>query len=205
MIEPLQRPKTQPTAASNEALNAPLFSSIIQQIDPEQRCVILDLGPARTETCALFGQFRCRLEIADLGDSLTFLNGEPEPEILWKKADFVLPKKRREPADLILCWDLLNYLDRPALAAIMGRVAERGRTGTLAHALIVYSSKKMTPSPGCFVPVDAQRLMKANPDPETRDAPRYSPEDLAKFMPAYTVERGRLLRNGMQEFLFRVR
>jgi hypothetical protein len=204
-MEPLHRPTSRPAAPDNEALNAPLFSSIIQQIDPEQRCVILDLGAARTETCALFGQFRCRLDIADLGDNLSFMNGEPEPELLWKKADFVLPKRSDEPADLILCWDLLNYLDRPGLTAIMGRVAERGRSGTLAHALIIYSASKMTEAPGCFVPVDAQRLIKVNTGAETRTAPRYSPEDLAQCMPAFTVERGRLLRNGMQEFLFRVR
>jgi hypothetical protein len=37
-----------------------------------------------------------------------------------------------------------------------------------------------------------------------RPAPRYTPEDLARCMPRYSVERGRLLRNGMQEFLFRL-
>jgi hypothetical protein len=35
------------------------------------------------------------------------------------------------------------------------------------------------------------------------DAPPYSPEDLAMCMPDYVAERGMLLRNGMQEFLFR--
>ena len=35
-------------------------------------------------------------------------------------------------------------------------------------------------------------------------APRYTPEDFALCMPRYTVERARLLRNGMQEFLFRL-
>jgi len=38
-----------------------------------------------------------------------------------------------------------------------------------------------------------------------RIAPRYSPEDLGQWMPAFSVERARLLANGMQEYLFRLR
>jgi hypothetical protein len=38
----------------------------------------------------------------------------------------------------------------------------------------------------------------------TRNAPRYTPEDLSQCMPRYSVERARLLRNGMQEYLFRL-
>ena len=40
--------------------------------------------------------------------------------------------------------------------------------------------------------------------PAVRMAPRYTPEDLAHCLPRYRVERARLLRNGMQEFLFRL-
>jgi hypothetical protein len=204
-MEPLHRPRSQDPTPGPEALNAPLFASLVERLDPEQRCVVLDLGPARTETCAVFSGFRCRLEIADIGDSLDLLNNEPEFELLREKIESVLPRPREEPADLVLCWDLLNYLNRPALAAVMASVADRARPGALAHALIVYSSQKMTRKPGCFVPLDAQRLIKVNALPEELDAPRYSPEDLAQCMPAYSVERGRLLRNGMQEFLFRLR
>ena len=76
--------------------------------------------------------------------------------------------------------------------------------GALAHGLVYYSTRQMPQRPGSFVPLDDQRLVNmAAPGPE-RPAPRYSPEDLARCMPRYTVERGRLLRNGMQEFLFRL-
>ena len=52
--------------------------------------------------------------------------------------------------------------------------------------------------------IDEQRLVAAAPPQDERDAPRYSPADLARCMPGYTVERARLLRNGMQEYLFRL-
>ncbi|HEX5421189.1 MAG TPA: hypothetical protein VFY39_14435 [Gammaproteobacteria bacterium] len=203
-MDPLHRARNHGPSPAQEALNAPLFASLVQQLDEEQRCVVLDLGAARTETVALFGRFRCRLDIADLAQNVDELNNEPEPGLLPQRAESVLPRRREEATDLVLCWDLLNYLQRPALRAVMSKVAERCRPGALVHALIIYSSSKMTREPGGFVPIDEQRLLKLNKRPEEREAPRYSPEDLARCLPGYTVERGRLLRNGMQEFLFRL-
>ena len=46
-----------------------------------------------------------------------------------------------------MCWDLLNYLQRPALKALMARVAARSRPGTLVHALIAYSAPRMPARP----------------------------------------------------------
>lgn len=165
---------------------------------------MLDLGPARTETLALFGQFRARLDIVDLAEGLDQLDAVDEPDALRELAERLLPPHHGDGAHVVLCWDLLNYLKRPALSAVMTAVAERARRGAFAHALIAYSSSRMSARPGIFVPVDGQRLMNVAPPQPERDAPRYSPEDLANCMHGYTVERARLLRNGMQEFLFRL-
>ena len=62
----------------------------------------------------------------------------------------------------------------------------------------------MPERPSTFVPVDEQRIVQHTTPGRERPAPRYSPEDLARCMPRYSVERGRLLRNGMQEFLFKL-
>lgn len=188
-----------------EPLNAPLFASLIERLQAiEERCVVLDLGPARTETLALFGQLRARLDIVDLAEGLDQFEGVEEPELLRERAERLLPPRHGDGAHVVLCWDLLNYLKRPALSAVMTAVAERARRGAFAHALIAYSSSKMSAKPGIFVPVDGQRLMNVAPPQPERESPRYSPEDLANCMHGYTVERARLLRNGMQEFLFRL-
>ena len=62
----------------------------------------------------------------------------------------------------------------------------------------------MPERPSTFLPLDDQRIAQHVQPGRERPAPRYSPEDLARCMPRYTVERGRLLRNGMQEFLFKL-
>jgi hypothetical protein len=165
----------------------------------------LDFGTARTEIVGLLSRFRCRLEIAELADGIETLNASDlGPQELRSRAEALLPTRRQEPTDLVFCWDLLNYVSRPALSALMECVAARSRRGTLVHALIYYSAPLMPARPSCFVPVGDQRVLNVKPQPLERKAPRYSPEDLQLCMPRYEVDRARLLRNGMQEFLFRL-
>jgi hypothetical protein len=198
------RPVGKGLAAGPEALNAPLFHSLIQRLEGGGRWIVLDLGAARSDTIRTFGRFRCRLDVVDLADGLSTLRDETDPRVLRQRVEALLPRRGVEATDIVLCWDLINYLSAPALSAVMEGIAVRCKSGALAHGLVYYSTRTMPQQPGSFVPLDDLRLInKGAPGPE-RPAPRYSPEDLARCMPRYTVERGRLLRNGMQEFLFRL-
>jgi len=165
--------------------------------------VLLDLGPVRPETVALLTPFRCRLEIADLADGLAALDQEPDRELRREKAEALLPPARQEPIDIVLCWDLLNYLQRPAITTLMECVGARMRPGAFAHALIVYSGTRMPARPSHFAPLPDGRLIETATTAAETNAPRYSPEDLGKCLRGFRAESAMLLRNGMQEFLFR--
>lgn len=204
MSQALGRLTDPPDPMDEALLNAPLFHTLVDRLDDEQRHVVLDLGPPQAGTVALFGRFRCRLDIGDFAANLDAVRAQTEPEELPGTISGLLPPVRQERADTILCWDLFNYLERPALKALMDCVAEYGQTGTLVHALVVYSAKTMPVLPNRYVPVDDHSLRIVANARETRPAPRYSPEDLGLCMPAYRLERAMLLRNGMQEFLFRL-
>jgi hypothetical protein len=191
-------------SSTPEGLSAPLYHSLIQRLQSGGRWVVLDLGAVRSATIREFGRFRCRLVFVELADGLDSLNGEIDPRRIRQLADALLPVSRGEAADVVLCWDLINYLNQPALTAVMECIALRCKRGALAHGLVYYSAKSMPERPSTFVPVDDQRILQQVAPGRERPAPRYSPEDLARCMPRYTVERGRLLRNGMQEFLFKL-
>jgi len=191
-------------SSAPEGLSAPLFHSLIQRLQSGGRWVLLDLGAVHSATIREFTQFRCRLEFVELADGLDSLNGEVDPRRIRQRADALLPARRPEGVDVVLCWDLINYLNQPALTAVMECIALRCKRGALAHGLVYYSAKAMPERPSTFVPVDDQRILQHVSPGRERPAPRYSPEDLARCMPRYTVERGRLLRNGMQEFLFKL-
>ena len=104
----------------------------------------------------------------------------------------------------MLCWDLLNYLQRPALSVLMDCIGARMRPGGYAHALIAYSGTTMPARPSHFAPLADGRLIETATTETRRNSPRYSPEDLGKCLRGFRAESAMLLRNGMQEFLFRV-
>jgi hypothetical protein len=199
------RPATAAPGAPPDTLSAPLFHSLMQRLASGGRWVVFDLAAAHSATIQSFGRFRCRLEIVDLAEGLDLLNGEIDPRRMRQRAEELLPERRAELADIVLCWDLINYLNQPALNALMECIALRCKRGALAHGLVYYSTKAMPDRPSTFVPIDDQRIaQRLAPGRRERPAPRYTPEDLARCMPRYSVERGRLLRNGMQEFLFKL-
>ena len=184
--------------------NAPLFRSLAESLPARERWVVLDLGAARTQTVALFGQYNSRLDIADLADEVNGLNALSDPKLTRSAVEALLPKCNDEATDLVLCWDIMNYLERPALSAVMSRIAARSRSGSLVHALIFYSDTHMPARPGCYVPQEDYSLLDVATALDERAAPRYSPDDLLQCLTGYSIERAMLLSNGMQEFLFRL-
>jgi hypothetical protein len=184
------------------SVSVPLLRSVMEQLAEDRRWVVLDLGPARPIMLDLLSDHRVRLDIADLTHEIERAAADPPDDV--RRVELP-PVRNPEPADIVFCWDLLNYLDRKSLANLMAQVATRCRAGALVHALIVYSERVMSRRPGQLVPTDAGTLSTPAPGGPERAAPRYSPEDLAVAMPDYAVDRVRLLGNGMQEYLFKTR
>jgi len=201
MTTPGRAAKTLPAALA--PVNAPLFRRLVESLSDERRSVLLDLGPASPELVALLTPFRCRLDIADVADGLAELDAEPDPALLRDKVEALLPPPGKEPLDIVLCWDLLNYLQRPALSALMAAIGGRMRPGGFAHVLIVYSAPRMPQRPNCYAPLPDGRLVETATTSAQRNAPRYSSDDLRHAMRGFTAESVMLLKNGMQEFLFR--
>ena len=178
------------------------------RFDTAERPVVLDLGAASTATLALLGQSHCRVEIVDLAHfvGVDTLNTAEPGTALANRVDAILPQPSTGDAyDRVLCWDLPNYLTLDALSALMGVIGRRARPGALAHALVFYAQREMPDRPGRLVPSVDGELTDLNDVNATIAAPRYSPEQLGEAIIPFSIERARLLGNGMQEFLFRLK
>jgi hypothetical protein len=190
-------------------LNAPLFRLLVDRLEAGGRHIILDLGAATSPMLSLLGQFRCRVDIADLASDggIERMNAEADGEDLVARAESLLLEHRgdEDVFDLVFCWDLPNYLKPPALSALMTAIAARSRPGALAHALIVYLERSMPERPGRFVPDEGLKLVNRSSPAAEIAAPRYSPDDLGRIMGRFGIDSARLLGNGMQEFLFRLK
>jgi len=189
-------------------LRAPLFSELVGGLSEEQRHVVLDLGPARAGLIERLGLLRCRLDILDLPRSLARLlelqNSDDENQQLAVLVD-CLPSTTPEPAGVVLCWDLLDYLPLPVTLRLFDLLGERDRLapGARLHALVEYAAPGMPGSPRRVGPnLDGDLLIDADHG-SPRPSPRHSLGTLVKHLPGFQSERSMLLANGMQEYLFR--
>jgi hypothetical protein len=184
-------------------LGAPLFEQAVTSLDREQRVVVLDLGTVRSGTVELFSAYRCRLDIIDLPTALPAMTQCDEPEDRKACLSALFDPDEREPLDLVLCWNLLNYLQRDDIHDLVEALLPRFQPGTRLHALIEYASPLMPATPGYWVPDASARLHASQVDEEQTDSPRYKPKELERMMPQLAPERTVLLGNGLQEYLFR--
>lgn len=194
------------TASSpGQGLQAPLFEQVIRDLDVDRRQVILDCGAARSGTISLLSAFRCRLDVLDLATALPSLRGATDRDERRELLAECLDCPHQEPGQLVLCWNLLNYLQPSDIETLADLLAARLAAGARLHALIEYSSPLMPASPGHWVPDEFGRLYADQPETEEVRAPRYSPRLLERLMPQFRPERSILLGNGLREHLFQLR
>ena len=163
---------------------------------------ILDLGPAMGRNVQYLGRFASKIHIADLHSSLRGIHSRRSPDRtrFQKILDKDLPSPDGKPVDLILAWDLLNYLERSHLTQLGDYLGRLCRRESLLFALIA-NQKQIADVPTRFLIIDADTLRYESSPRMTRTAPLYKEPDLDRLMPTFEVETSYLLRNGMQEYV----
>ncbi|MEJ2085085.1 MAG: hypothetical protein P8Y44_05315 [Acidobacteriota bacterium] len=163
---------------------------------------ILDLGPAVGRNVQYLGRFAPKIHIADLYNTLKLLRSRRSPDNsrFGRILDKDLPRADGRSFDLILAWDLLNYLDRPLVTQLSERLEKLCRRESLLFALIA-NQRQIPDTPIRFLIIDADTLRYESGSRKTRVAPQYKEPDLDRLMPSFEVETSYLLRNGMQEYV----
>ena len=164
---------------------------------------ILDLGyPTGSNLEYLASRMPCRFYVGDLYRVINSagVTRQDIAEVLGS----LIPPQRQVSFDVILSWDVFNYLEREALSALMSGLAPYCGAGTLLFALI--STQEQIPArPRRFKILDAGHLIYEDLTAETVCCPRFTAGALERMLPEFAVRRSFLLRNGIQEFLFRHR
>jgi hypothetical protein len=189
--------------SGGEQFRAPLFWNIAERLREGGRWVVLDLGPPRSGNVEFFSRFRSRLTIANVGAGLGDLNAAADASEAKQVVEALLPAHGPDPIDLVLCWDVLNFLKPPALSALMAQIATGLRRGASVHALMAYAATQMPAEPGSYAIRGEGELASSFAGEGTQNAPGYSTYHLLKMMPNFQVEKSVLLRQGLQEYFFR--
>jgi SAM-dependent methyltransferase len=172
---------------------------LLHQLHPDRRLRILDLGPAvGANLDFLAALYPCTVQVADLYPSLAETGaGDPAAAI----AAALPPAATQEPSlDLVLAWNLLDYLDRERIRSLAAHLARRCRPGALLFAMIG-TRPEIPREPGSFVIRDPESLVYRQDPTRTRPGYRYRPRDIAGLTPGFNTDRNFLLRHGVQEYL----
>jgi hypothetical protein len=191
--EDLQLP---PAAYQSLGLNA-----LLRPLQSNRKYRILDLGPALGANVEFWSQFYCRLTLDDFySDYRERMDSEPEASRERLIAD-LLSFDKQTVFDVILVWDLFNYMDPAELLMLVRQLSQWCRKGTVLFALI--SSLPNIPSkPALFRIIDRERMTYQVRTRETRPCARHQPRDLARLLAGFEVSYSFLLRNGAQEYVF---
>jgi hypothetical protein len=175
---------------------------MLDTLRPDYRYSVLDLGPPVGSNVEFFSAWSCRVRIADFHRSLNAESPESrEPEAFGQLLERLLPLGAEERFDILLAWDVFNYLRPDQISALMVRFASVCRPRALVLALV--STRPQIPAaPLRYRIVDRENLACEGVADPVRPCPRYVQPDLARMMTRFVVKSSYLLRSGIQEYLF---
>ena len=183
----------------------PLLAEALQRTADKPRRVLLDFAPASRHSLDTFQPLACRLRLLEFPELRQQLAKAKDPQDFQSLLQRQLPRDEENPCNLILCWDYLNYLPRGPISLLMDEISKHAQPGAWVHMLIAYSAPQMPSQPCHFTPQGQDSVLVTSQGEETRDAPRYAPNDLMRCMPRYKIDKAMLLRNGYQEYILQVR
>ncbi|HTQ81188.1 MAG TPA: methyltransferase domain-containing protein [Thermoanaerobaculia bacterium] len=179
------------------------LAALLEEFKRGRKLQVLDLGPALGSNVEFLSQFGCKIYIEDLYAALVARGGtggdgeEAGPRFF---AEF-LPPDEAASFDVVIAWDVFNYLTRKELGHLMRHLTPFCHSGTVVFALISIL-KQIPAEPIRFRIVDEEHLAYEVRTAVQRPAPRFVPSEMLDLLRGFRVDRSFLLRHGIQEYLF---
>jgi len=177
------------------------FNTLLDFLRMDGKHSILDLGQALGVNVDFWSQFPCRIYIEDFYRSYREAAGSSPVASKESLISALLPIGAGTSFDIILTWDLLNYLNQEELDVLIRCLTRWCRPGTLLFALIS-SHAQIPEEPNTFRILGRERMICETRTQRTRPSPRYHPKDLARLLTPFEVSSSFLLRNGIREYVF---
>jgi hypothetical protein len=166
--------------------------------------VLVDLGPVVGSNIAYFGeQLGCKIFVSDL---FADLDRHVRDGRMEEFGDFVAKKFTQEPAsvDGVLCWDFIDYLDKPAAQTLADQLTRVLRP---EGALLGFFGTAPQNGDTCynkFIVSDEGVNLRARAYPALRGRQAsLLNRDIIKLFSGLRVSDSFLLKNNQREILFR--
>ena len=178
------------------------LQALCQRLQDNPMCDILELGPVRNGNIEFWSKFSPFIYIADLRASLPLpfspVEDTEPPKPDW---DHLLNLPEDRNFNVILAWDLLNYLDLTSVSSLIEYLKRFCRPEAVLFTLI-FDQKQMPEEITVYRISDESHLAYEYIGSEMRDCPRHQPRAIEGVMTRFRTSNSFRLRNGVVEYLF---
>lgn len=203
-----RRPDPEPVAAGPSLVaDDPVFATkalrkFLTLLTARESPVLLDLGPVVGSNVSFFGeQLGCKIFVEDIFADL-------DRHVREGKTD-QLPAflKKRFPqvdgtVDGVLCWDLIDYLDRPAAQELAGQLTRVLRPEGALLGFFATAQPRETRYTKYIIVDEVNLKHRSYPASRGRQTILLN-RDIIRLFPGLRVSDSFLLQNNLREILFR--
>jgi 2-polyprenyl-3-methyl-5-hydroxy-6-metoxy-1,4-benzoquinol methylase len=195
-------PVLQPASDSEPLFSTKAFRKFLPCFNGREAPVLLDLGPTVGGNISFFGeQLGCKIFIEDLFADLDRHVQAGTTERFTEMLRHRFPQQSGS-VDGIICWDIIDYLDRPAAQVLAEELARVLRPD---GALLAFFATVQTNDPRYtkYVIADEENLRRRSyPAARCRQTILMN-RDIIRLFPTLRVSDSFLLQNNLREILFR--
>jgi hypothetical protein len=178
------------------------LGKFIKLLQARDAPTLIDLGPVVGKNVTYFGEtLACRIHVEDIAVDID--RHVKEDRVAELPA--FLEKRFRQPpesVDGVLCWDLLDFLDRPAAAAIARTLTARLRPDGALLGFFSTAEGRAREYTKYIVLDDATLRYRSYPASRARQRSMVN-RDIIKLFDGLRVTDSFLMKNNVREILFR--
>jgi hypothetical protein len=181
------------------AHRSPGLTAIYNEIKGSRVNHVLDLGSSSAKSFNFFAQLSCKIRFESLNELFAPENGsQPNGEMLLTQLDhYIDDSGLREHFDLVLTWDLFNYLNLSGIEWLTKKLSLLCRPNALVHS-VRYLGSNIPTRPQTFQIVNQyQVLISDTVEAGPRRHASHETARLLKLMPDFYLENTYLNFDGM--------
>jgi hypothetical protein len=178
---------------------SPGITAIYNELKVSREHRVLDLGSSSARNFNFFTQLSCKIRFENLTECLVD-NGQHSrigQTLQSALEDYLNPFQQDEKFDVVLTWDLINYLDEAAVAWLVAKLVSLCRPNALLH-LVKYTGSNIPLVPRCFQILDAHQIsLQQTTASGQRRHQGHETARLLRLMPDFYIESSYMNFEGM--------
>ncbi|WP_185232060.1 hypothetical protein [Teredinibacter franksiae] len=176
---------------------SPGLTAIYNEIKKSKRNRILDLGSMAVSNFNFFSSLSCKIHFENLNEFVEDNARLSTGNLIFKLNKFLLSHEPEEKFDVILAWDLLNYLPVEVIESLFGKLNNWCHPNTLLHT-VRYLNSNISSQPAVFEIIDQYHIQISAYPITARRFPLHKTAALLKHIPQYFLHNNLMNEAGME-------